>query len=304
MQEKFQEELALTIKNLIKNSGGASDLIACALKANAFSVAEFILEVYAPELTEGITVHHGSTHEAEHELGRVVHLLAVTEYRKCTVEQLKWLIDRGARMFDIREDNLFALFSDWSYSVLKYFLELPINADILENRRSIAGAWKGASTHENARDYYELILEKGRKPSGQDLYNCINDSPETVDVGWLIEHGADPNAGPEETFSWGDQKQRKFATLVCDYCDGTSDREAHLGIIQKLLDLGADANTKVESPTQIMKYHGAVNVLDVAVDAEKEELIDVLVHHGAKPRLFEERQKHYIETMEEKLGLR
>ena len=52
-----------------------------------------------------------------------------------------------------------------------------------------------------------------------------------------------------------------------------------------------------------MAFHGAYNIMDVAVTSENEEMMDLLAKYGAKPADPETRKNHYIEIMEKRLEL-
>ena len=264
-----------------------SDMLTDCMLSKSYSLARLILEIYQDcDLVEI--------------LNRTMEKLV--KYAEADSEMLTWLFTKGATG-EISAWERAEAFSNWDIVTLRYFLgniDFDAESFFIDYGEEI---WVAVSAKMNAVDYYELLSEYGAKPTDYCLQKALAEYPRTTDVIWLVEHGCDPDSGTEESV-WKDEAQSLIANLACAYCySSNGDKSKQFLTIEKLLEAGANPNTEIISVEWGLRFRGAKNLIDVALFAKKDDLMDLLSNYGAKPTPEKERYENYVSKMEKKLGL-
>lgn len=283
-------------------NGLAQILITSALKSDNYIIADDFLKIY-----------RDSEDDAEMDyqdmLGRVL-LKEMMKYNQCTEEHLEWLFEKGVK-FNLNVQDLETAISNWNCDVLEAFFKnrkarykiRKLGDYIRSYEREAVQLWLAASNRVEPVKFYELLLKSGVIPSPDDyvLAAVIEECPKTVDIKWFVTHGCNPNPESRYSFIHGERTQPVLAQYVCNYCDSRDKK--YYTLVDKMLAAGANPNTQIGTQSLILKYHGAYNIMDVAVDSANEKMMDLLRRYKAEPNDLEARKNHYIETMETKLGL-
>ncbi len=307
-----------TLENAIQHeylaTGGdlqiGEQLILSALKLGDYYVVERIMKICTDVIVDNPEINGDDVSTV---LGHVLQR-GLMEYGDCNKTQLKWLFRQGPR-FKLNTAHLSSAIMNWDYDVLETLLvDMPIMREKLEGLDK-DNLWIAASVRMEPVKLYELLLKAGLpEPTDKIFSRVLEHGSTNVDIQWFIDHGCSPNPRPSSsrTFVWQDGAQSLLANYVCDYCGSKGKKsyypigkasavEGYYPTIEKMLAAGADPNTKIEAEPSILAFHGAYNIMDVAVTSENEEMMDLLARYGAKPTDPETRKNHYIEIMEKNL---